>query len=150
MNILNGINTISRAAKSSQEYLEGKVRVITLTNPERIFKINERVERFYSFKRKQNSSANLIALETLRLSLKQGITWANADAQRIRRLERAFWKKAKDGSLFTWEDITPEQIASMPPEIINYCLANAVVTRKIPRNFLGNFIKNFLVEINFN
>lgn len=149
MNILNGINAIARAAASSQERLENKVRVIALTNPERAIKMQERVERFYSFKRSQNPSANLIALETLKLSLKQGISWANADAQKIRRLERAFWKKAKDGSLLVWYDITNDQVASMQPEVINYWLSNAVVTRKLPRNFLGSFIKNFLVEVDF-
>ena len=150
MNILNGVNTIARAAGSSQKSLEEKVRAIALTDTERAIKIYERVERFYSFKRKENPSASLIALETLRLSLKQGISWANTDAQRIRRLERAFWKKVKDGSLFTWEDITPEQVESMTPEMINFWLANAVVTRKLPKNFLKKFIKSFLGEINFN
>src|SRR5574344_591669 len=149
MNILNGLNTIGRAARSSQEALENKVRVLTILDPMKTEKIQERVERFYSFKRTNKPSDYLMALETLLLAVKQGRSWGIKDISRIRNLERLFWKKSKSGELLTWFDITQEQVKSLAPEVINYHLANAVINRRLPNNFLKSFIKGSLVEIDF-
>jgi hypothetical protein len=149
MNILNGLNTIGRAARSSQEALENKVRVLTILDPMKTEKLQERVERFYSFKRTNKPNEHLLGLETLLLAIRQGRSWGAKDTSRIRNLERLFWKKVKSGELLTWFDITQEQVKSLAPEMINYHLANAVVCRKLPNNFLKAFIKGSLVEIDF-
>lgn len=149
MNMLKGLDCIGKAARSSQEKLEERVRVLTILDPIRAKKIQERVEKFYSFKRGKTPSNNLIALETLLLAIRQGRSWGGKDISRIRNLERLFWKKSKSGELLTWFDITSEQVKSFVPEVINYHLANAVVSRKLPNNFLKFFIKETLVEIDF-
>ena len=147
--IRNGLNMIARAARSSQVNWENRVRVLTILDPVKSKKLQERVERFYSFKR-STTDANLIALETLLLSVRQGRSWGGKDLSRIRNLERMFWKKVKSGELLTWLDITNERIKSFTPEVINYHLANAVINRKLPKiDFLKSFIKGSLVEIDF-
>ena len=145
--IRNGLNMIARAARSSQVDWENRVRVLTILDPVKSKKLQERVERFYSFKR-STTDANLIALETLLLSVRQGRSWGGKDLSRIRNLERKFWKKVKSGEL-TWFDITSDQVKTLTPEVINYHLANAVINRKLPNNFLSSFIKGSLVEIDF-